>query len=123
MHAGDRKVSGALREATVCRQSVPGRSGKPLSAVSPFPDAPGSRCLLSVRSRTLREATVCCQSVPGRSGKPLSAVSLFPEVPGSHCLLSVGRRTLRKAVQFAAGQGFSPGWHPGKSMSIRPSFS
>ncbi|MDR1225030.1 MAG: hypothetical protein LBL07_19450 [Tannerella sp.] len=65
-----------------CSQSVPGSSGKPLSAVSPFPEVPGSHGLLSVRSRKFREATVCCQSVPGNSGKPLYAVSLFPEVPG-----------------------------------------
>ncbi|MDR1223921.1 MAG: hypothetical protein LBL07_13745, partial [Tannerella sp.] len=60
--------SRTLREAAVCCQSVPGSSGKPLSAVSPFPEVPGSHCLLSVRSRKFREATVCCQSVPGSSG-------------------------------------------------------
>ncbi|MDR1222995.1 MAG: hypothetical protein LBL07_08995, partial [Tannerella sp.] len=30
-----------FREATVCCQSVPGSSGKPLSAVSLFPEVPG----------------------------------------------------------------------------------
>ncbi|MDR1098621.1 MAG: right-handed parallel beta-helix repeat-containing protein, partial [Tannerella sp.] len=81
----------SLREATVRCQSVPGRSGKPLYAVSLFPDAPGSHCTLSVCSRTFREATVRCQSVLGSSEKSLYAVSLFSEVPRSHCTLSVSR--------------------------------
>jgi hypothetical protein len=98
----------------LCMQATgrcPGRSGKPLSAVSRFPDAPGSHCLLSVRSRTLREAAVCCQSVPGRSGKPLSAVSPFPDAPGSHCLLSVCSRKFREATvccQSVAGRSAKP---------------
>ncbi|MDR1223143.1 MAG: hypothetical protein LBL07_09775 [Tannerella sp.] len=84
-----------LRGMVLCMQAIgrcPGRSGKPLYAVSPFPHDAGSHCMLSVCSRTMREATVRCQSVPARCGKPLYAVSLFPHDAGSHCTLSVGRR-------------------------------
>jgi hypothetical protein len=86
-----------VREAAARCQSVPGRFGKPLHAVSLFPNGSGSHCTLSVCSRTVREATVRCQSVPGRFGKPLYAVSLFPNGSGSKCHPTFCSRTVRDA--------------------------
>jgi hypothetical protein len=77
VHAGDRKVSGALRQATVRCQSVPARCGEPLYAVSLFPHDAASHCTLSVCSRTMRQATVRCQSVAGRSAKRKSVNALM----------------------------------------------
>jgi hypothetical protein len=95
--------SRTFREATVCRQSVLGRSEKQMYAVSLFSGVPRSKCMPSVCSRTFREATVCRQSVLGRSEKPLYAVSRFSGVPRSRCSPTPGCRTPRSRLDEGSG--------------------
>ncbi|MDR1223930.1 MAG: hypothetical protein LBL07_13790 [Tannerella sp.] len=73
-----------------CRR-CPGRSGKPLSAVSLFPDAPGSHCTLSVGRRTLRKAV---QFATGQGFFPRILSGVIPNAQ-NHAVYSINAVNLR----------------------------
>ncbi|MDR1222466.1 MAG: hypothetical protein LBL07_06255 [Tannerella sp.] len=60
--------------------------------------APGSRCTLSVCSRTMREANSTLHSVPERFGKQISPVIPFSNGSGSKCHPTFCSRTLRRTI-------------------------